>query len=74
MTKQNKPMTVYLAHGISDKANFHDSLRIAQEIESIKTTDGLQKFEAYAPAGIRRLMIKVITQHQLIFMMKIWSV
>lgn len=55
MTKQNKPMTVYLAHGISDRANFHDSLRIAQEIESIKTTDGSQKFEVYAPAGNKKI-------------------
>lgn len=55
MTKQNKPMTVYLAHGISDKANFHDSLRIAEEIENIKTTNGLQKFKVYAPAGNKKI-------------------
>lgn len=55
MTKQNKPMTLYLAHPVADKANFHDSLRIANEIESISNTDGSQKFKVYAPAGNKKI-------------------
>ena len=55
MTKQNKPMTLYLAHPVADKANFHDSLRLASEIESISSADGSQKFKVYAPAGNKKI-------------------